>query len=797
MAVVAAASQAPSMDDPKSPYAARGDAGAAVLVEAGLKKQQDRHSGFNRPRARTDLQVNARSVVASSQVKIRAYHDPTSESSQWDATRDRYLSKKEKQLSLHLNHAVKSLSSLLQELRDFVRSINATFPLDDVYHFSEHMFRTNTLLTRISQSIKSSSFPQRRAKFLRHVDLPLAFDTFDEGIEPSGAAGSTSEEEELVEGWIEDAKKVMLETVDELCAGNQQLEHWLLLVEGTAGQPAPEGPSPDPFLVRSADVAACTNLATLMSSLELEMKAIRKGASFENSGEALQLLNQPPLGWALSNDHPIHCVSSLIDPSVDSLDIIRAAALYLTPVVYGKDCPVIREGTVGMSMYFIKEGIGSITVNGREVNKRHKGEFFGELALTTNAQRKADVWAVDDDLELFELTRESFESMCSAYPIFMERVANVGQQRASSHGWGFKRTGGKAGAARRDAWQQEKKEAKGKGRGPVHQSSSDRGHSSDDTHCTGDRFESVPSSESDGGEGSFVSRTGEAEATRASSSSSSSESRTASQGSMRSADRELSGYLAGGSSQIFERMDSIDSEGGSSDGDAGQSIVDQARAQVPHIDTKQLSGDSKGSWSPPPSDWGRAFEVYGWGEACDLNPTETFAGEPAEEIMAACVKVLKEIQTFGSPDSNQGSPLEARVLARELMSSISGMFRRQRLKKGDEIVCAGTHGGCLWLVEEGVIERTLATGEVYDHGAGSFLGVVVTFVCGTWQHTISVKSDTCCVLALNAEDLLYLLMQHKLMTQVLTEVGKMQLTKPYHQSTKPSLEAHRRLSTDG
>jgi len=129
------------------------------------------------------------------------------------------------------------------------------------------------------------------------------------------------------------------------------------------------------------------------------------------------------------------------------------------------------------------------------------------------------------------------------------------------------------------------------------------------------------------------------------------------------------------------------------------------------------------------------------------------------------------------------------------MLAMSRLFRRQRLTKGDKVAEAGAYGGCMWLVEEGAVERMTPGGKRFEHGRGFLLGTVVAFVCGTWPHTVQVSSDKASLLAINLEDLHSLLLTNKLFTPILTEVGKMQLSNPWHKKTVPSVdEARRRLS---
>ena len=48
---------------------------------------------------------------------------------------------------------------------------------------------------------------------------------------------------------------------------------------------------------------------------------------------------------------------------------------------------IIKEGTIGMKMYFIQEGIVDIVSNGEVATSLSDGSYFGEICLLTNARR--------------------------------------------------------------------------------------------------------------------------------------------------------------------------------------------------------------------------------------------------------------------------------------------------------------------------------------------------------------------------------------------------------------------------
>jgi cGMP-dependent protein kinase len=72
--------------------------------------------------------------------------------------------------------------------------------------------------------------------------------------------------------------------------------------------------------------------------------------------------------------------------------------------------PIVKEGDPGDVFYIIKEGTVNCSVNGTEVRKMHKGEYFGEQALLYNTPRTATVTA-DDTVRVLSVGREQLVEM--------------------------------------------------------------------------------------------------------------------------------------------------------------------------------------------------------------------------------------------------------------------------------------------------------------------------------------------------------------------------------------------------
>jgi CRP-like cAMP-binding protein len=57
---------------------------------------------------------------------------------------------------------------------------------------------------------------------------------------------------------------------------------------------------------------------------------------------------------------------------------------------------IVREGDPGTEMFVIRSGEVSIHRQGREIARRHQGDFFGEMSVLESMPREADVVAETD-----------------------------------------------------------------------------------------------------------------------------------------------------------------------------------------------------------------------------------------------------------------------------------------------------------------------------------------------------------------------------------------------------------------
>jgi len=87
---------------------------------------------------------------------------------------------------------------------------------------------------------------------------------------------------------------------------------------------------------------------------------------------------------------------------------------------FGSDATVFREGDVGDSAFFIRSGSIDIVSRGpdgeqRLLNRLHKGEIFGEMALLDRTQRSASA-LTREETELFVVTRDEMMALLKQDP---------------------------------------------------------------------------------------------------------------------------------------------------------------------------------------------------------------------------------------------------------------------------------------------------------------------------------------------------------------------------------------------
>jgi membrane protein len=87
---------------------------------------------------------------------------------------------------------------------------------------------------------------------------------------------------------------------------------------------------------------------------------------------------------------------------------------------FGKDYRqgqyVFHEGDKGHEMYYLRSGMVDILLNGEMVRRLSPGEYFGEMALLTNATRSMDAIVSTDHAEVLRISSENIETLLIEEP---------------------------------------------------------------------------------------------------------------------------------------------------------------------------------------------------------------------------------------------------------------------------------------------------------------------------------------------------------------------------------------------
>ncbi|EEC16602.1 cyclic nucleotide-gated channel 2A, putative [Ixodes scapularis] len=90
---------------------------------------------------------------------------------------------------------------------------------------------------------------------------------------------------------------------------------------------------------------------------------------------------------------------------------------------------IVKEGTLGIKMYLIQEGIVNILMsNGDVAISLSDGSYFGEMCLLTNQRNVASVRA-ETYCNLFSLSVEHFTAVLAAYPLMQRTLECTASER--------------------------------------------------------------------------------------------------------------------------------------------------------------------------------------------------------------------------------------------------------------------------------------------------------------------------------------------------------------------------------
>ncbi len=90
---------------------------------------------------------------------------------------------------------------------------------------------------------------------------------------------------------------------------------------------------------------------------------------------------------------------------------------------------IIRTGDPADALYLISEGEVEVTIDGRRIDTRGAGEFFGEMALLSGDRRSADVTALDYG-RFAMLSGRDFHKFLRRYPEIRSHIAALAADRS-------------------------------------------------------------------------------------------------------------------------------------------------------------------------------------------------------------------------------------------------------------------------------------------------------------------------------------------------------------------------------
>jgi uridine kinase len=132
---------------------------------------------------------------------------------------------------------------------------------------------------------------------------------------------------------------------------------------------------------------------------------------------------------ASSGESYLNCIDILSGFYEEELKYIEN---YLEILIYRPGTVIVKENDTGTDMFFVLDGIGSISRTGFDLGFLNKGSHFGELGLIGNPKRSATIVSVTK-MTVARLTYESYEEMLSGFPqlsnrLMQELVGSLGKQ---------------------------------------------------------------------------------------------------------------------------------------------------------------------------------------------------------------------------------------------------------------------------------------------------------------------------------------------------------------------------------
>jgi len=96
---------------------------------------------------------------------------------------------------------------------------------------------------------------------------------------------------------------------------------------------------------------------------------------------------------------------------------------------------IIKQGERGRSLFLIARGVVAVLISEaagvpRRVASLHAGDFFGEMALLSEAPRNATVQAVTG-CQLYELAKKDVDQVCETLPGIKQALLSASESRSA------------------------------------------------------------------------------------------------------------------------------------------------------------------------------------------------------------------------------------------------------------------------------------------------------------------------------------------------------------------------------
>lgn len=107
---------------------------------------------------------------------------------------------------------------------------------------------------------------------------------------------------------------------------------------------------------------------------------------------------------------------------------LEAAAHTFSEEWFDKDQRVLRQGFTGSGFYIIVEGEAMVQIDGRDVTKLGRGDFFGEISILLGESPTADVVALEP-LQCLVLAGPVTQQFLETHPKVMYRLLQAEAMR--------------------------------------------------------------------------------------------------------------------------------------------------------------------------------------------------------------------------------------------------------------------------------------------------------------------------------------------------------------------------------